>query len=537
MSERLAPQRPRFVKFMSSPASDPQKIAEHARDLAPADPSPGFALPLGWQRVLDCIAAGDLSAADRAAEAIDDATVASRDWQRWIQNLIQAEDWEMARLALRRAMRAGAPSRTLRHQYALVLDRCGAVHEAQLELERLVEEAMDSPQLVAHLASVLTHEGRSRDAEKKLIAGLERWPADPQLHTALAQLRWMLGDVDYATARLRKAIRELPAELHLRLVAADVLRKGGLPEQALEVLEVGLRMAPESAGLLTSIGVVLDDLGRPQQALQYLYQAVHSAPDSAVVRRNLVPSLLRLGRGEEALQRCEELLRAAPDDQQLIAYRATALRLLGSPAYGQLYDYDRLVRCYRPRPPAGYASIHEFNRVLAGRLSLLHRQDRRPLDQSLRGGTQTQRNLPLSDPAIAAFFAMVDEGIRDYIAALRGASDHPTDRRRSSRYRVAGSWSVELQPGGFHVNHVHPMGWLSSAYYVEVPQELADPVSRGGWLKFGEPGFTVPGCDPEHFVQPQAGLLVLFPSCLWHGTVPFAAGQRRLTIAFDAIAC
>ena len=59
--------------------------------------------------------------------------------------------------------------------------------------------------------------------------------------------------------------------------------------------------------------------------------------------------------------------------------------------------------------------------------------------------------------------------------------------------------------------------------------------SRAGWLKFGEPGSTVPGCPPEHFVRPEPGMLALFPSYFWHGTVPFGHGGRRLTAAFDVL--
>jgi hypothetical protein len=30
-------------------------------------------------------------------------------------------------------------------------------------------------------------------------------------------------------------------------------------------------------------------------------------------------------------------------------------------------------------------------------------------------------------------------------------------------------------------------------------------------------------------------MLVLFPSYFWHGTVPFASEQARLTVAFDVL--
>ena len=130
---------------------------------------------------------------------------------------------------------------------------------------------------------------------------------------------------------------------------------------------------------------------------------------------------------------------------------------------------------------------------------------------------------------------MIDAPIREYISRLdAGDRSHPVDRRKRGGYRVSGSWSVRLQSGGFHINHVHPRGWLGSAYYVSLP-DVADAESRAGWLKLGEPGVPIAGCPAEHFVQPAEGMLVLFPSYLWHGTVPFAAGGSRLTASFDVV--
>jgi hypothetical protein len=91
-----------------------------------------------------------------------------------------------------------------------------------------------------------------------------------------------------------------------------------------------------------------------------------------------------------------------------------------------------------------------------------------------------------------------------------------------------------LRPGGFHVNHTHPNGWISSSYYVSLPPEMANPASQQGWIKFGEPRWPVPGCGIERVVRPQEGLVVLFPSYMWHGTVPFSSGER-LTAPFDVV--
>jgi tetratricopeptide (TPR) repeat protein len=365
----------------------------------------------------------------------------------------------------------------------------------------------------------------SGDAEARLEAAVRRWPTDASLHIQLANIRWLRGLGEQSMLFLERAIADYPGELKLRLVAADLLRRGGFAERALTILNDGLRAVPESAAFLTSIGVVLDGMQRSAEALAYLRKAVARAPNSISARRNLLVTLLRLAEPVEALALINELSASAPDDQQLIAYRATALRMLGDPAYRQLHDYARLVRIYRLQSPA----------ALANELAKLHRWQQWPLEQSLRGGTQTGNNLPGDNPVIAALFAILDAPIRDYIARLDHSRDHPTDRRKRSSYRFSGSWSVRLRPGGFHLNHVHPMGWISSAYYVDVPREPDHSQPNAGWLKFGEPDMVMPGCTPDHFVAPEPGMLVLFPSYLWHGTVPFERGEQRLTAAFDVV--
>jgi hypothetical protein len=57
-----------------------------------------------------------------------------------------------------------------------------------------------------------------------------------------------------------------------------------------------------------------------------------------------------------------------------------------------------------------------------------------------------------------------------------------------------------------------------------------------GILSFGQPGIaTHPALPAEFSVRPKAGMLVLFPSYFWHGTLPFSSPQARLTVAFDAV--
>jgi hypothetical protein len=111
---------------------------------------------------------------------------------------------------------------------------------------------------------------------------------------------------------------------------------------------------------------------------------------------------------------------------------------------------------------------------------------------------------------------------------------HPVRRHPPpARPRFAGSWSVRLCDAGFHVSHVHPQGWFSSAFYVAVPSEREAGPAPAGWLALGAPPVDLGlKLSPWRTVEPKPGRLVLFPSTLWHGTLPITGGER-LTIAFD----
>jgi predicted Zn-dependent protease len=486
------------------------------------------------QLIVSLASVGEMASAVAEAHRIEDKLVAIDAWRALSDFNANMQRWDDALSCLSYALKFDPGSRVLRLRRSQLLERLGRDTAALAELEDLAREARDSPSLLAHLATQLSFAGRIDEAEAALAAGLVSWPANAELQKQLARLRWQRGEGLSAFRALETAIAQQPQALHLRLVAADLLRSASAPDRALELLQEGLALAPGSPAFLTSIGVLLEGMDRLDQALPMLREARARAPQSVAAQRNLVPALLRGGEALEALRHCDELLNAFPLDQLLMAQRATALRLLRDPEYGRLYDYPRLVKSFTLRPAAPFASIEEFNAAFARELLRLHRAVRHPLEQSLRGGSQTERHLPRDLPVIAKFFEMLDAPIREYIAALRDDGAHPLDGRRRADYRIAGSWSVLLQPGGFHLDHVHPLGWLSSAYYVSLP-DVSDAESRAGWLRFGQPGLKLEDCPPEHFVQPAAGMLVLFPSYMWHGTVPFAAGTPRLTAAFDVL--
>jgi hypothetical protein len=77
---------------------------------------------------------------------------------------------------------------------------------------------------------------------------------------------------------------------------------------------------------------------------------------------------------------------------------------------------------------------------------------------------------------------------------------------------------------------------VSGVYYVKVPEELHDPArKREGWIEFGrpDPRFTCVRDPSVKVFEPEEGTVLLFPSYLWHGTLPFESDEERISIAFD----
>jgi hypothetical protein len=179
----------------------------------------------------------------------------------------------------------------------------------------------------------------------------------------------------------------------------------------------------------------------------------------------------------------------------------------------------------------------EFNAALNAHLDAMHTDRGEHVDQTLRHGTQTAPSLLEGRGALlGALRQRIEEAVGVYIARMpRDDTTHPFYGRRGAGFAFAGSWSSRLHDQGFHANHVHPQGWISSCYYVAVPDIVLDASARQGWIKFGEPSFKMPMPMLRRTVQPVPGRLVLFPSYMWHGTIPFHATAARTTIAFDAV--
>ena len=459
-----------------------------------------------------------------------------------------ADDWILMGLTATHLGRLGEAEGAYRRAIAIEPDNRVAHHNLGAVLAQL-------EQPVAALAALRTAGGLGAEGfstafnraralfEMNEVAAAEREferavalePRNIEGQLQLARVRYVQGDPAFVRS-LNSAVLANRGDSALQSLLAEVLWRSGDVNAAETVLRDLLSRQGANGATAAMLAAVLLEAGRLPEAEKLAVEAATVAPQDAVVLETLVSILLARGNAADALPFIQRHRVRMPDSQAWIAYEATAARLLGQEAYPRLYDYDRLIQVFELEAPPGWSSMRELNEALVESLGRSHSLRNHPLDQSLRNGTQTARSLLQDpDPAVRGILQAFEAPIAEYRRKLGRDPLHPLSMRNhaAARSRFTGAWSVRLRRLGHHVNHFHPEGWISSAYYVEVPPEAADPTARSGWIKFGETRYAVPGATAERFIQPVPGRLVLFPSYMWHGTTAIHGDAPRMSIAFD----
>lgn len=447
--------------------------------------------------------------------------------------------------ALNVLQQAGEPaihSPAFRLAVAARLDTLGRHDEAEAQLAQVMESPHEPSARLA-LAELCVARRDFTRALQVLEIGVARFPNHPHLLSRHAAMAWMTGrGADFADG-LRMALAREPRNSELRLSLASSLNNAGFERESEAVIRDGLQDEPDAPLLNALLALRCAESGRLDEARGAIARAFAAAPELEYVREQAAIVALIGGEVPAALEHTRWLVSRRPIGQFAWALHVVALRLAGDASWERYALPSRVCSSAVLAPPSGYATIEEFNRVLAERLRERHTLTTHPLVNSVRGGTQVEIHPGAeTDPVLCAFLNAIRKPIGDYIATMPDDATHPLYRRKRAGMRFSGCWTVRLRgSGGRHVDHIHPKGWISSAYYVSVPPEVstsaaaAASTERAGWLSFGRPPYPVPGIDATGWVQPASGRLALFPSYQWHGVEAFPGEGERMTVAFDVV--
>lgn len=389
----------------------------------------------------------------------------------------------------------------------------------------------------AHARAVtLDTMGRAEEAVAAYAQAVRENPGDLGAHQGLNRLLYRLRRNEDFLRSYDEAERRMPGLPHFALARGDFLAQGGRAEDAVVAFDRALAIAPGHPAALQGKASALLKLGQAAAAIDHYTRALAKLPEHPALLTGLATALLVAREAKQAEDAARRALARDGADQVALAALGSALRLQGDASEHDLNRYEDFVGVLDLEPPPGFADMADFNRELDAWLDHEHAASQEHLEQSLRGGTQTMGNIFRRDHTLlGALRGRIEEAVQRYIDALPRDATHPFLSRREDAFRFAGAWSARLADGGFHTSHLHPGGWISSAYYVALPDSIGEQ-NQEGWLQFGAPSYDLGFAEPvRRAVRPQIGRLVLFPSYFWHGTVAFRSGQSRTTIAFDVV--
>ena len=411
-------------------------------------------------------------------------------------------------------------------------------YEEALKLYDLAEQkSADAVSVHYNRGNAFQGLGMSEMAVLSYRQALANNPLSLETHRNLNHLFYKLGDEGSFLRSYDDVIQLYPDMGELHLAKANFLLLKSDAENAQASFEMAIRLMPEDFvaqdGLAKALACQRDFEG----AVRHHEAAVRLRPALPQVWVNFAETLLRAGDASAAIAKAQKASELNPFHQGAYAMMGIAYEALGDERASYLNDYEGLVQIFDVAPPEGYGDITDFNRDLNVYLDDLHRRRQEVVGATLRGGTQTVGHLFNRDHGLIKLLrAAIEKSMADYIGAMGEDGRHPFLSRKSRKFGYSGAWSSRLRDGGFHENHYHAKGWVSSAYYVSLPDPMGDAASKEGWLKFGEPSFDAGLAQPiRRTVQPRPGALVLFPSYLWHGTIPFRSQSDRVTVAFDAV--
>lgn len=431
---------------------------------------------------------------------------------------------EEALESLRRAAELAPASARIAHALARTLYEAGL--PSLDAYGRALQLAPTDTEVLAGMTSAFVAEGEVAAA----ISGLERIlsgsPHWIEGHILLTKLKWAQGEREQFAQSFENAAGVMAQSVEFWRQWLMIVVHAQKWDEVFRVASKG--RASLGAQLIFDVAeaTAFAEMNGDFEKAEALF-APFAALEDATVQVRRIRHYLRWNRPEPADEIITRWL-ARPEAFMFWPYASAAWRMLGDPRWDWLEGDERFVGVY------DIADRLPLLEEIADSLRRRHTLKGQPLEQSLRGGTQTDGDIFTHiDPVLVRLREAVRQTVAEHAQQLPPRQQgHPLLGPPREPILFSGGWSVRLRSSGFHANHVHPAGWISSALYIVLPPDLGE--GEAGYLTLGDPSasnFKV-NLPPFRTIEPKPGRLALFPSYMWHGTKPFSEGER-MTVAFD----
>lgn len=390
-----------------------------------------------------------------------------------------------------------------------------------------------------HLLGVLMAQtNRMKDGVTLVDRARTLVPENAEYQFNYGHMMHALANPNEAREAYEEVLRLNPAHVGAKMNLGALMQSAEMPGDALRLYDEVLEDNPGMLEAQFNRATALKKMGRRDDARTAFVEVADAHPEAIEPVYNIADLELEEGNSEAGLQACERALAIEPDNAVCLGYQSVALQQLKrGDALNDLIGYDDFVVAEQIPVPDEYESLEALNKALEDHIVNHPSLRYAPPLQATRNGLHTGSMLEEPKGPFEAFEKVIRAQLQNYVDTLADVPGHPMCLRPPEEWRLD-VWAVVMEEQGHQLAHIHGDGYLSGVYYCRVPDAIGDESDdKQGWIEFGRPpeNYPIDGEPEVRFYKPEEGLMVLFPSYLYHRTVPFVAETHRISIAFDMI--
>ena len=408
-----------------------------------------------------------------------------------------------------------------------------------------------------NLGVILLRSGKPQKAKSCCEKAIEINPNYASAHNNLGNALNLLGEHQKAKSCYEKAIEINPNNVDSHKNFGTVLQKLGEYQKAKSCYKKAIEINPNYESAHNNLGNVLNVLEEYQKAKSCYKKAIQIQPNYAEAHNNLGNIFRKLKEFQKAADyfvrsatalgnaqflECTYLSNGVENYNKLLNTFAekdpTNLRIAALAAYVSTKENIKNIYPFCKKPLDYFFSINlkdefKFSDQFSNRLLKISEKlvSNWQLKTIVKNGHQSTGNL-LDNPVleVAELKKKIEKQISIYRENYKNSDDYYISRW-PTKSRLNG-WYIKLKKQGQLKSHMHEEGWLSGVFYLKIPKPLK--------INEGSINLSLQGLDypydkslPNFYYAPKPFDLILYPSSLFHYTVPFTSNDERHSIAFD----
>jgi uncharacterized protein (TIGR02466 family) len=418
------------------------------------------------------------------------------------------------------------PNLTMAHfNLATLLQAQGQLSSAALHYQQALAMQPNFVEALANLGTVLQLQGHLKEA-KQCYQRTLHFRND-------AQGQFNLGTVLHDLGEHESAIQAFQTALQLDTQFADAwnnlgetLRDKGEMTEAVRCYKHALQVQPQHDRALYNLGEFYCLADQLTEAIPYF-----EASNFADAKERALQCLYKTKQFDTFKQRFDELTHSQAHYSILLGTLSTHY----ATNFGEENAYSF---CPSPMDYVLHTRIDELAELNSELLmQLLDDIQHLAIAERKQGrlyyGIQSAGNLlQRSETSFQQLATLIRAKVREYQQHFSN-SNCQLIQQFPDTIEFSSSWYLRMKKGGHLTSHIHEEGWISGCVYLQLPDKNG---AHEGSFEYGTDGDDYPRLHdnfPLHIVDQQVGDLVLFPSSLFHRTLPFHSDQQRVCVAFD----